>query len=129
MSMNACPTIQPIGDHVSNGSGLGDPEGLEQEAGQRQEEEQAEEQPVARRSYRERSQPGSPGLAVGPPEAEPERLDPDPALDGHDDQADHQGGAEDVQEQRVRLVEPAGERVESERPGDVVLEGEDRRSV
>ena len=93
--------------------GLGDPERLEQEAGQREEEQQAEEEPVAADVSRAIVLVR---LPVGSPVAQPERLD-DAALHGQHDQADDQRAAEDVEEERVRLVEPALEELEAGGPG------------
>src|SRR4029079_2010850 len=52
----------------------------------------------------------------------------DPALDREVREADDERGAEDIQEERVDLVEPPVPEVEAEnRLGEVVLEGEDGR--
>ena len=53
---------------------------------------------------------------------------PDAPLDGHQGEPDDEGDAEDVEEERVALVEPAREELEPGRTEDVVLDGEDRRS-
>ena len=113
------------GDQASKlGVELGDPERLEQEAGQREEEEEAEEGPVA-------DPVRAPVVlalgAIGPPVVEPERPQ-DAAPHRHDPEPDDQRDAEDVEEERVAEVEPALEEVPAEhRAREVVLEGEDRR--
>jgi hypothetical protein len=105
----------------------GDPKRLEQEPGERKEEEAGEEDPV--------TEPVTPRLVTqrlggldGPPVAQPERPQ-DPALDREVGKPDHEDGAEDVEEERVDLVEPPVPEVEAQdRLGEVVLEGENRRS-
>ena len=105
----------------------GDAKRLEQEPGEREEEEAAEEdpiaEPVAARLVSERL-----GRLDGPPVAEAKRPQ-DPALDREVGKPDDEGGAEDVEEERVDLVEPPVPEVEAQdRLGEVVLKGEDGRA-
>jgi hypothetical protein len=101
-----------------------DPEGLQEEAREREEEENSEERPVSDHVRL------SVVLALGavrPPVVEAKRLE-DPPLDRHDPEPDDQRHPEDVQEEGVAEVEPALPKVEAEHwLGEVVLEGEDRR--
>src|SRR6266849_3490348 len=98
-------------------------ERLEQESRQGEEEEDAEERPVADHVQT------TAVLVFGPvraPVAQPERF-LDPALVGHDRQPDDQGGAEDIEKERVHLVELVPEEIPAQdRLCEVVLEAEDR---
>ena len=101
---------------------LGNPERLEQEARQGEEEEDAEEGPVADHVQTAAVLVLGP---VGAPVAQPERP-LDAALVGHDRQPDDQRDAEDVEKERVPLVELVAEEVPAQdRLGEVVLEAED----
>ena len=105
----------------------GDPKRLEQEPGEREEEEAAEEdpvaEPVAARLVSERLR-----RLDGPPVARRNGLRI-PRLTAKYGEADDEGGAEDVEEERVDLVEPPVPEVEAQdRLGEVVLEGEDGRA-
>ena len=103
-----------------------DPEGLEQEAGEREEEEAPEEDPVAEPVALRLVGEGRSGLD-GAPVGEAKRPE-HAALDGEDAQADDQREAEDVQEERVSEVEPAlPEEPAEDGLGKVVLEGQDPR--
>src|SRR5207302_1299417 len=85
----------------------------------------AEERPVADHVQ------ASSILVLGPvrtPVAQAERL-LDPALVGHDRQPGDEGGAEDVQKERVPLVELVPEEVPTQdRLCEVVLEAQDDRA-
>ena len=102
---------------------LGDPQRLEQETGDPEEEERADEHPVAN--------PVAPPCvaahdAIDSAVVEPRRLAA--ALRSHDQQADDQGGAEHVEEERVAQVERSPPEVPAEDgPREVVLESKDRR--
>ena len=110
--------------HLERRVRLRDPERLEQEARQGEEEQETEEEPVAEHVA------GPVALALGAirtPVVEAEGSD-DPAFHGEHDQADDQRTAEDIEEERVALVEPALPELESERAKQIVLDSEDRRS-
>ena len=102
------------------GVGHGDPVCLDDEAGDSQEEERSEEHPVpddvgGGRRHRARRRAGV-VVARGSSEA----------LGGHHDQADDQGEAEQIGEQRVPEVEAVAPELEvEERLQDVVVEHED----
>ena len=109
--------VQPAADRIAERgpdleAGLvdRDPQRLEREAAQRQEEQQADERPVAR------------------PVGELRRPGREPPHDEEPD-TDHERHAEQVEEQRVALVEGAlPERPAQHRLGEVVLEREDHRA-
>ena len=101
---------------------LGDAEGLEEETGCPQEEERGEEHPVPHHVA------GTVFLPVGPPVVQAGRTDDRPSR-GQDAEAEEQGPAEQVEEERVAEVEVVPEEVEAEdRLGQIVLEGEDDRA-
>src|SRR5205823_14552801 len=103
---------------------LGNTERLQQESRQGEEEEDAKESPVTDHVET------PPVLTFGPvraPVTQPKRP-LNSALVGHDRQPDNQGGTEDVEKERVPLVELVSEEVPAQdRLGEVTLEAEDDR--